>query len=576
MIELLTGDAQAILMEMAPESVDCCITSPPYWSLRDYGMEGQLGNERSPQEYVKALLGVFQGIHRVLKPRGTLWLVLGDSYCGGGRGGGSKKQITNRGSLIPPVPVPEGFKTKDLAGVPWRVAMALQAEGWYLRSDIVWCLSGGIWIYARTQKGDMPMMLRDAARLKPETVKLWNGKKWTQVLGWSKAKRSGRELEIVLRSGERIGCTETHQFPTGRGLLKASQLVVGDKLKRVSLPGPDVQKAPAHIGKDAAWLAGLYIAEGSRSEDTIQIAGHSKEDCRWERLKSIAESYGGSATRTVTGNIMDVRLYGKVLVSLIDELISGATAHDKHLSTACWSYSNTFLREILDGYLSGDGHYDKSNRRWRLGFCRNYNLERDLRTLCSRLGIHLELKLSIAAFKGRKFPSFRGEIRLAGHWNCKSAEEIVEIRKSRCREVYDVGVEDEPHVFALASGIITHNSKPNPMPESVTDRPTRSHEFIFLLSKEQRYFYDAAALREPFADRRKGRDGSKQAGERNRGGRTDGFTNGIDPSHEGRNGRDVWTITSSVYRAPGLHFAGFPEELARRCLLTGCPPDGVV
>jgi len=119
-----------------------CVTSPPYWGLRDYGVPGQLGLESTPAEYVASMVEVFGLVRDVLADDGTLWLNLGDSYAGGGRGGNPddspfRKQATNRGSLVAPSPL-AGLKPKDLVGIPWRVAFALQADGWYLRSDIIW------------------------------------------------------------------------------------------------------------------------------------------------------------------------------------------------------------------------------------------------------------------------------------------------------------------------------------------------------------------------------------------------------------------------------------------------------
>jgi hypothetical protein len=222
----------------------------------------------------------------------------------------------------------------------------------------------------------------------------------------------------------------------------------------------------AFVGEDAAWLAGLYIAEGSRSEDTIQIAGHAKEEGRWLRLREVAKAYGGSATRTIDGNVMGVRLYGKVTNALIDQFVSGKTAKTKCLSPVCWRYSNGFLEAILAGYLEGDGHWEPANNRWRLGFTRNYNLERDLRGLCARLGYHLVLKLATVAYDGRRVGTFRGEIRMgrSGHWNERNTAEVVQLRKARCREVYDIAVETEPYLFALASGLLTHSSNPMSAP----------------------------------------------------------------------------------------------------------------
>lgn len=400
------GDALAVLRTLPEESVHCVVTSPPYWGLRDYGVDGQIGLEETFDEFLAKLVDVFREVRRVLRGDGVAWINFGDAYAGGGRGGGPEncKQRTNVGSLVAPSEIPAGLKPKDLIGQPWRFAFALQADGWWLRSDCIWCLSGGVIVYARTQKGDMPIMVRDLARLDPSTVRLWNGEKWTRLLGMSRSRRSGDELEIVLRSGERISCTPTHRFPTSRGLLAASDLVVGDTLQTCTLPEPDAPRDCA-LDEDAAWFAGLYLAEGSRSGSALQIAGHAKEEARWDRVQRIAAKFGGSATRTVDGNSMSIRVYGRVLHAIVDELVSGRVAKNKGFAPVVWRYSNAFLAAMLDGYLSGDGH-DEGNR-WRLGFCRNYNLERDLRVASARLGYSLTLNPSNVPYRGRKVPAPR-------------------------------------------------------------------------------------------------------------------------------------------------------------------------
>jgi len=139
---------------MPSESVQCCVTSPPYWGLRDYGVSGQLGLEKTPAEFVSRLVDVFREVKRVLRADGTLWLNLGDSYAGAGRGGigekstlqgGQKKQNESRRTFrrdkadcFPIVKREHGLKSKDLVGIPWTVAFALRGDGWYLRSDIIW------------------------------------------------------------------------------------------------------------------------------------------------------------------------------------------------------------------------------------------------------------------------------------------------------------------------------------------------------------------------------------------------------------------------------------------------------
>jgi len=142
MIELnkiYNGDCLDLMRQWPDEFIDCCVTSPPYWGLRDYGVDGQFGLESTPEEYVAKLVEICQEVKRVLKPEGTLWLNLGDSYCGEGRGCDTPKQKSNKGTDgMPKSIVPPGMKQKDLAGIPWMVAFALRQDGWYLRQDIIW------------------------------------------------------------------------------------------------------------------------------------------------------------------------------------------------------------------------------------------------------------------------------------------------------------------------------------------------------------------------------------------------------------------------------------------------------
>jgi len=153
-IRIIIGDALTELGSLPAESVHCCVTSPPYYGLRDYGVVGQLGLEPSPDEYVAALVAVFGEVRRVLRREGTLWLNMGDSYAGGGTigrndtgsadlarraekfgtGVGSGSAVGASGAR----PRVSGLKTKDLIGIPWLVAFALRADGWWLRQDIIW------------------------------------------------------------------------------------------------------------------------------------------------------------------------------------------------------------------------------------------------------------------------------------------------------------------------------------------------------------------------------------------------------------------------------------------------------
>lgn len=141
---LLQGDCIEVMKGMDEKSVQCCVTSPPYWGLRDYGVDGQIGLENSPGEFIANIVAVFREVHRVLKDDGTLWLNLGDSYYNYRPGGHERKQTiakTNQDNPVAPAKRAlkiDGLKEKDLVGIPWRCALALQEDGWYLRRDIIW------------------------------------------------------------------------------------------------------------------------------------------------------------------------------------------------------------------------------------------------------------------------------------------------------------------------------------------------------------------------------------------------------------------------------------------------------
>lgn len=139
---ILNGDVIDCLRSLPDACVQCVVTSPPYWGLRDYGVEGQIGLEPTPGEYVEKMIEVFREVKRVLRDDGTLWLNLGDSYASAWACG--RRNVVGNGSMengkrdSRPNRVSGDIKEKDMVGIPWRVAFALQADGWYLRSDIIW------------------------------------------------------------------------------------------------------------------------------------------------------------------------------------------------------------------------------------------------------------------------------------------------------------------------------------------------------------------------------------------------------------------------------------------------------
>jgi len=144
-MKIVCSDALGALKKLPDGSVHCCVTSPPYYALRDYGVEGQIGLEKTPCDYIQKLVAIFREVKRVLRDDGTLWVNIGDGYAGSGKGAWLNKKVQKEVYIpdpdSPQCKVPKtwrGIKAKDLIGIPWTLAFALRDDGWYLRQDLVW------------------------------------------------------------------------------------------------------------------------------------------------------------------------------------------------------------------------------------------------------------------------------------------------------------------------------------------------------------------------------------------------------------------------------------------------------
>jgi site-specific DNA-methyltransferase (adenine-specific) len=199
------GDCRELLKALPDESVQCCVTSPPYWGLRDYGNTRQIGLEESPEEYVEAIVGVMREVRRALKPDGTLWLNLGDSYASrkaGGRQGNTSQRLSRANITVQECsaqrPLPVGYKPKDLIGIPWRVALALQSDGWWLRSDLIW-----------HKPNPMPESVTDRPTRNHEYIFLL-----------TKSERYYYDAEAIMEKGEIAAGTRAAKGSSGRGQVK--------------------------------------------------------------------------------------------------------------------------------------------------------------------------------------------------------------------------------------------------------------------------------------------------------------------------------------------------------------------
>lgn len=572
--------------------VDCVITSPPYWQLRDYGYEGQWGLEPTFQEYLEHLWSLMDAIYPKLKDSGTVWVNLGDTYStqsGSNLGISRGTHRITSGNLVKGKSMPG----KCLLLIPHRFAIGCEDRGWIVRNDIIWakCLGGGLKLYAKTSKGTFPQTIKDLARLK--NVELWTGEKWSKVKCFYENKNFKNPLEIVLRSGEKIPCTQEHIFPTQNGFKRAGELKVGDILKSTILPDNN-REEDILDNYLVPWFIGLYMAEGSRSGNIIQIASHCKEKERLDNCNKIAKLFNGKCNNYyLKGNTMTINMSGKILNAIIDEFIVGNTAKGKHFSTSFWQRDNKFIEIVLKSYLDGDANYDEKNNRYRLGFTDNKYFVDDLRTICARLNTSIRIKRSIFKNGDKSFNGYRGEIRFekTKHLNNKFNNEIIAINKSNGRKFWDIEIEDESHLFALASGILTHNC--NAMPESVTDRFSKKHEYFFFMVKKEKYYFDLDIIRNnvnigSVKRKLRGSNNNKYStGEYS----TSSINNlskereykGYDRLNEelsktkGPNPGDVsdfWDIPTKGTSAN--HYAAYNEDLIKIPILAGCPEGGVI
>lgn len=263
---ILLGDVRQTLPTLPDRSVQTCITSPPYFGLRDYGVDGQLGLEPTPREFVDAMVRVFREVRRVLRDDGTLWMNLGDSYASA-RGGaqGQSGACANRSAAKQRCRernadrMPEGFKPKDLMGIPWRVAFALQDDGWYLRQDIIW-----------SKPNPMPESVRDRCTKAHEYLFLLSKSERyyfdADAIAESLADSSVQRLSqpsLAQQTGSARVPGKTN------GAMKAVGQVDGTRNKRSVWTIPTQPFKEAHFATFPPALVEPCIRAGSRPGDTV-------------------------------------------------------------------------------------------------------------------------------------------------------------------------------------------------------------------------------------------------------------------------------------------------------------------
>jgi len=263
------GDAIEKLRELPEASAHCCITSPPYYGLRDYGVEGQIGLEETPEEFLDRLVEVFREVRRVLRDDGTLWVNMGDSYAGSwgaqgrqgktgelaGRSGNYQRQIAaaaKKSSRTGSIPRESGLKPKDLMGIPWMLAFALRADGWYLRQDIIW-----------HKPNPMPESVRDRCTKAHEYVFLLSKSPRYWYDADAIKERSSENTHPRLPGNKSHEAASAYEAGDERHRTASGLVAYADKMRKLAAPGSGTKNnssfdaamaaMPAERNKRSVW-----------------------------------------------------------------------------------------------------------------------------------------------------------------------------------------------------------------------------------------------------------------------------------------------------------------------------------
>jgi DNA modification methylase len=258
--KVYVADALEGLRSLPDESVQCCVTSPPYYKLRDYGISGQIGQEKSPEEYVDRLVRIFSALKKKLKSNGTLWCNLADSYAGSGKAGNNPEYRAKHwmfgktgwddSMLGRPTGIPSGCKAKDLIGIPWMVAFALRTDGWFLRQDIIWA-----------KPNPMPESVTDRCTKSHEYIFLLS-KSSSYYFDQAAIKQPLKKSSV-----ERMSQNIEHQAGSYRvpgktnGPMKVKSVLSGKKHKNLLMPGGKTHSFhQARSGQNAEWFSANVMA----------------------------------------------------------------------------------------------------------------------------------------------------------------------------------------------------------------------------------------------------------------------------------------------------------------------------
>ena len=442
--KLLHGDCLELMKKIPSDKVDLTLTDIPYGEVNrnDNGLR-KLDKENADIETFD-LQEFLKEIYRITK--GTIIIFCGKEQLSEIHKFFSNEQKKNKGTV----------------------------------RQLIWekCLSGSTEVIVRNKNDNMiyRKKLKDIYRSNFKLLQVYNGENWIDIYNIIESLQD-KYIEVRLRNGNTIRCTDEHKFYVGGNEILAEDIKVGQVLDSVRIPIGNKFEKSVYLSNELKWFIGHFVAEGSYSYDnnknrkTIQIATNKNNQRVLEKIDLLCSQYGAtySVYDKVDGDGRNIAIHSKVLMGVLSEYVSGELAYGKHFSTKCFNIDKESLNEILLGYLDGDGHCDEKNNRWQLGFSRkNYELAKDLIEMCNILGYSIHLHHGKTKINEKEYGTWEGRIKFlkTNHFNEKSDFEVVEIKhfdNNDGYKFYDLQLQDSMHKYCLFDGILTHNCNPSPM-----------------------------------------------------------------------------------------------------------------
>jgi DNA modification methylase len=622
--KIYQGDALEVLKTFPDECINCCVTSPPYWALRDYGVEGQLGLEPDFNEYINKLCDIFDEVKRVLRNDGTLWVNMGDTYGGSGNSSGHKENTKNCERKTIKYGASKGNQKstkgleKSLCNIPARFSIEMQNRGWILRNVIIWCLDKDTRFFVKDNSVFKKICISDMKEGMFVPTQNMNGD-----FVWVKVKNvfnNGQKecIKIRTKTGREVICSKEHKFVVKKsttigGRFRKIKVVDAEKLElndylyvNEEMPLTDLPYGNKGDYEDG-FIIGFFLAEGSYIKNKVGNYKNNKFSeysiRRWGHnplsIKNVGVQFSCGKTDIERGYINFLKKYNikeyhygncvyiysrdKQLLNMISSFIDGEYADKKHLTNLAFNKSLKFIEGILDGFLAGDGSYDKKNDRNRSSICINKNLIEDIQLLCRILGYQFRVSFHSNDFKGVCDFSIRKKTKQKRIFGCIT-DRIEKIECVGKRDVFDIEIEPiyyggkgnnqfkkeqlpsmekrknkYNNLYFLSNGIWTHNCKPNCMPSSVKDRFTVDFEYVYFFVKNKKYWFEQQIENKGSICERKRKSAFRLQNENN----SDKIIT------NGRNKRAVWSVTTKPYKE--AHFATYPKELIEPMIKAGCP-----